>query len=744
MIVSNPFSSAALTHKVRNLNLTFHWLPEGNRFWFKRQTPSGDELVVVNAESGEQSVVSSIDGSPAGEPSPRADEAPSPDGSRVITRRDDNLWLRDIATGAERALTTNGEPDFAYADPDPSYDRRLVARRRAGEPRPLLGVLWSPSARYVVALRQDLRPFPERLFVTEYVPPDGGYVRPHFRRFFTAEDATAPASELVLFDLETASQRVIALDPQALNDMALHFYIEGIVWWTATKLFLITANRGGTRFGLCAVDLATGHVTELLREEARFNVRLNPHDFARPNVYVSSSGEEIVWYSERTGCGHLYLHDAHTGKTVRQLTHGEWVVFDLLHVDEVQRLAYFTAASRHAGSNPYYRYLYRVALDSGSEPTLLTPETADHEFGNRFFLGAHRFAGNGLVEPRSGATLAPNGRYFIDCYSTTQRPPEYVLRRTSGELISRLLTSDASELYASGWRPPERVVAKAADGATDLYGVITLPRHFDPQRKYAVIDVTYPGPLGSVAPRSFADQLAGSLDHLHTFADAGFVVVALDGRGTAHRSREFRDAFLGTEDVFGAADHVAAIRNLASTRPYMDVDRVGIRGRSFGGYGALRAMLLFPEFFKVGVCSTGPAGYLDAEGQTNVERFFGVPGESVEARAHYESISNTRLVSRFAGRVLLVYGGVDESVPLKHAFAMFDAFIKADKDADMLVVPDSAHAVAREPYVIRRSVQYFVDHLGAPSQAHPSAHSHSRLGAPSQAHFGASSQPPGD
>ena len=505
--------------------------------------------------------------------------------------------------------------------------------------------------------------------------------------------------------------RKLAIDPQALNDLALHYFIEGIVWWSsaATTLTLITANHGGSRFAVISVDLDTGRAQEILAETSRFNVRLNPFDCARPNVHVTADASEIVWYSERSGFGHLYLHDARTGRLKHAMTEGNWVVFDLLRVDEDQRLAYFTASSREAGANPYYRYLYRVSLDGG-QPQLLTPEIADHKFSNVFFLGAYRLSS--AFGPAPGSSMSPDGRYFVDSYSRTDLPPEYIVRRTSGECVAKLLSADASDLYAAGWQPPHPVVAKAADGLTDLYGVITYPRDFDAARLYPVIDSMYPGPQGSFAPRTFMEQLMGGpIHHLQTFADAGFIVIAVDGRGTGYRSRAFRDAFLASEDVFGAADHVAAIESLAAERPYMDLGRVGVRGQSFGGYGALRAMLLFPDFFRVGVAATGPAGYLDAEGQTNVERFFGVPSKSVEARQHYDRLSNTRLAFRLDGRVLLIYGGIDESVPLKHAFAVFDAFINADKDIDMLILPNSAHAAPKEPYVIRRSVQYFLEHL---------------------------------
>ncbi len=699
-----------LVKKVLNLDVTFHWIAGSDRFWFKRQTRTGDEIVTVEASTGEQVV--GIDTDVQSMEMMRPDWVVSPDRRNAIVRHENDLWMRDLTNGHEGRLTFDGVKDFGYGDLDPSYDRQQVARERTGAPPPLLGVQWSPDSRFVVALRQDLRPFPERLFVTEYVPPDGKYTKPHFRRIPLPFDSQAPDTHILILDTRDASARPLELDRQALNDLALYFFLEGCLYWSmdSQKLFLIGANRGGSRFSLLAVDVTTGQAREVLSEDARFNVRLNPYDWGRPNVHVMSNAKEVIWYSERSGFGHLYLHDATTGKLKHQITSGDWVVFDLLRVDESRRLVYFTAASRISGADPYYRYLYCVKLDGG-EPILLTPEIADHKFSNTFFAGAYRFAGDGIATPQAGSSISPSGRYFIDHYSTTTQPPEYVLRKISGELISKVLTADASDIYEDGWKPSERVVTKAVDGHTDLYGVIVKPRDFDPTRRYPVIDYMYPGPQRSSAPRNFIDQLTGgSIHHLQVFADAGFIVVAIDGRGTAHRSRAFRDAFLGTEDVFGAVDHVAAIENLGAQRAWMDLARVGVIGQSFGGYGALRALLLFPAFFKVCVSATGPSSYIFAEGQTNVERFFGVP-DSDQGRANYDLTSNARLASRLRGKVLLVYGGIDESVPLKHAFEILDAFVKADKDVDLLIVPDSAHAVPKVPYVIRRSVQYFVDHL---------------------------------
>jgi dipeptidyl-peptidase 4 len=746
-----------LAAKVLNLDAAFKWIAGSDRFWFKRQTGTGEEFITADAASGRQSpafdmaslraalsvarpgivgaselsitdLVFEPNGSgivlktPAGSfacdapvvtrcvehaAALGADFIASPDGSTAVHRRGDDLWLRDLASGTEKRLTDDGEPNFGYGDTDNWRDLREVARRRIGIPSPLVGVRWSPDGRYVLALRQDLRPYPERLLVTEYVPPDGGFSRTYSQRIGTPGDAKRPDSRLVVIDTKTSTVHAVSLDPQALNDYALEYLITGVVWWSANgdELFLLTANRGGTRYGLSSIDLSSGRAREILEESSRFNVRLNPSDYARPNVYVSASGQEFLWYSERSGYGHLYLYDAATGRLKRELTAGSLVVFDLLRVDETKRFAYFTAGPRRAGDNPYYSYLYRVSLDGG-EPQLLTPEIADHEFPNSFGAFGPDFSGV------SDSRISPSGRYFIDSYSSTEQPPKVVIRKSSGELVAKLFTSDASALNATGWAPPEPVVAKASDGTTDLYGVIFRPRDFDPSRNYPIIDFMYPGPQGHWAPISFKDNILGHFGNSQAFADAGFIVVCIDARGTGARSRAFRDAFLGSEDVLGAADHVAAIRNLAASRPYMNVEKVGVMGHSFGGYGSLRAMLLYPDFFRVGVSGVGPGDWFHLTSEVSVERFFGVPTASAKARAFYDIASNTRLTSRLQGRVLLIYGGIDENVPLINAFIVLDAFIKANKDVDTLILPNAPHSGVTDPYAVRRSVQYFTEHLG--------------------------------
>ncbi len=748
------FTSGKLLKKVRNNAIKVHWIGSGGMFWFRNELAQGSEFLLVDTSTGkrrqafDQRLLAKALSRATGETldasslpltslelsnDPRqltvgiedarffcdlekvlctrkpdaasaGDLIASPDDSTVVFRRDNNLWLRTLATGQERQLTHDGIKDFAYGDTDAYIDEAKVATRRAGAPAPLVGVHWSPDGHYILALRQDLRAIPARLVLTEYLPPDRADPVMHVRHVAVPGDPQRAESAMTIIDVRQGTATRARIDPQSMNDWALPYFTAGgfIRWDSAGDAFIITANRGGTRYGLSKIDMRTGAVHEVASEEGRYSLRLNPYDYARPNVHVLKNGREAIWYSERDGWGHLYLYDVATGTVKRQLTKGSWVVADLVHIDEVHRQVYFTATGRESGRNPYFRHLYRISLDGGT-PQLLTPEDADHEFDadHDFWEG-----------PQPGSDFSPNGQYFIDSFSTATTPARYVIRAASGKLIAALAEADDSALRASGWKAPEQFVIKAADGKTDLYGVIYKPRDFDPTKKYPVIEQTYPGPQGKFAPSTFR----GYFNYMQPLATAelGFVVVYLDGRGTAYRSREFRDTFRGTDDPFGSADHAAALRNLGKTRPYMDLDRVGVAGQSFGGYGSLRSMLLHPDLYKACVSSVGPGEWIDFPGDTSNERFFGVPAQSKQASDYFDLISNVRLAEQLKGDLLLIYGGVDEIVPMRSGFKLIDALVRANKQFDLLMVPDSPHHVGAEPYGVERTMRFFMDHLGGP------------------------------
>jgi dipeptidyl aminopeptidase/acylaminoacyl peptidase len=416
---------------------------------------------------------------------------------------------------------------------------------------------------------------------------------------------------------------------------------------------------------------------------------------------VTADGRDLVWYSNRSGFGHLYLYDAATGALRNQITTGAWDVADLVRVDEAGRQIYFAAGGLGSDPNPYHAKLYRIGFDGG-DMVELTPEDTNHLFGGLRF---------GVVS-LARSQISPSGRSFVDVHTTLDQPPIMLLRRIDGSLIGEVARADASDLYATGWTPPERFVVKAADGETDLWGVYYKPMDFDPARKYAVIDHMYPGPQAAFGPHAFLTGTHIATDS-QALANLGFIVINVDGRGSTYRGATFRYAFAGTEDVFGAADHKAAIENLAAAHDFVDASRVGVKGASYGGYGSTRATLLFPDFFNVNVSYVGPHDFTNISSPISNERFFWNSDDREEIKAFYALTSNTRLASQLKGKMFLIWGEIDENVPANNAYIMKQALLDADVDFDSLIVPNNPHAVSH-PSVHRREFKYFHDHLGPP------------------------------
>ena len=745
------FESAALMALVTNLRPEAHWIGDEDRFWMKQETGDGARFVVVDAASGEQEpafdhaglaesladagleevdadnlpitalglegdgllvttasgvFACSADATECAKdesPPPSSAERASPDGTRTAFIRDANLWVRDLDSGEGKQLTTDGEDGFAYGHL--GFELNRIQRRRSGESAPIVSVNWSPDGRYLAAMRVDLRAVPVRSYIKEHLPPDLPFTAIHLDRVLVPGEKTAPAREITVIDTETGRIVRADVDPARLQDFAPFHFSSNVLWWSSdAELFFVTADHGGQTYGIAAMDLDTGTVRTLVEESETHFYAFSARDYHRPNFHVTADGSEALWYSQRSGAGHLYLYDARTGELKNQVTEGG-VVFDVIRVDDAAREVYFTAGGREDGRNPYFAHLYRAPFEGG-DAELLTPEDAAHEFF-RYALGVRIGFG-------SLSKFSPSGDYFVDVFSTLEQPPTMVIRDRDGNLVAEVLRADASRLRETGWQPPERFVVKAADGETDLYGALFKPLDFDPARKYAVVDQTYPGPQIDSGPHTFLDNFAAiTTRDAQATAQAGFVVVTVDGRGTTRRDRDFRYAFSGTEDLFGAADHKAAIENLAVDRPYMDTSRVGITGASFGGYGSLRAALLFPGFFDVVVSHVGPHEYLHSvTSGISVERFFGVPGSD---RDVHELTSNIAIIDRLEADLMLVYGEIDENVPFRAGMAIFDALMKADKDFTSYVVPDANHGgAAAHPYIVKRQRRFFEEHLGGP------------------------------
>ncbi len=764
MARAEKFSAANLRGKALNGKVEAHWLPGKDSFWFHKQNTGGHEFLLVDAATGNQraafdhqALAAALDAGgerglnatalPIGDvqflpdgwqiqlEKPPADinvlggrsnyflralsavtyrcdvalercqpvkgnrsildtgEAAlrAPDGERAVYVRDHNLWLRDRKAGAsDRQLTQDGVAHFAYGAWDEEcQDGTYVARRRTGTPLGPNWVQWSPDSRYLVAMRIDLRDTPNRILFTENALGRDRATVPNMRHFPIASDNKVLTRVVTLIDTQTGQSAAAKVDAARLQDWAAYFFNASYMWWNiADKLvYLITGTKNGRRYGLVAVNLDNGDARMVVEEEESQHYIFSGNG-GKPNFYVTAAGDEAVWYSQRSGSGHLYLYDARTGKLKNPITQGDWTVLEIVRVDEPRRQIYFTAGGREPGLNPYFSQLYRIGFDGGKVERL-TPEPAHHS-----------------------VSLSGSGRYFVDTYSTITTPPVTVIRRSDGRLVKQLLKSDTSKLGQMGWKPPVPFTVKAADERTDLYGVMYQPTNFDPSKKYAIVEQTYPGPDGRYAPRSFMETVVTMGISLQSIADLGFIAVFLDGRGTAGRDRAFQYAFLDTEDAFGAADHKAAIENLARQYPFIDAGRVGIVGASYGGYATVRAALLFPDFFDVSVSSAGPQDWRYMGFPYAVEHLLGLQSESVGG--DYRIFNNTNLAARLKGKLFLIYGEVDEQAHLNQAFLMADALVKADKDFDLMIVPNADHGVFLTPYALRRWQRYFVEHLGGP------------------------------
>jgi dipeptidyl aminopeptidase/acylaminoacyl peptidase len=454
------------------------------------------------------------------------------------------------------------------------------------------------------------------------------------------------------------------------------------VEWSADgrQLAFLSTSRDHKEAHLRVADTESGKVRQVLEEKVAtyYESGNDAH-----NWRFLPASNEAIWFSERDNWGQLYLCDLQTGRVKNQITTGEGNVTQVVGVDEKNRLVYFRAVGKEKGRDPYFIHFYRVGLD-GSNLTLLTPEDATH-----------------VVAP------SPSTRYFVDSYSTPDVAPTFVLRDASGKLIATLEKADISRLTASGWKPPQPIVVKGRDGVTDLYGLLYKPTNLNPSAKYPIINHIYPGPqTGSVGPRNFLSARGDS----QALAELGFVVVEIDGMGTPWRSKKFHDAYFGDMGDNTLPDQVAGMKELGAKYPWIDLDRVGVWGHSGGGYATAGAMFRYPDFFKVGISESGNHDNRNYEDDW-AEKWQGLLEKKPGGASNYDSQANQNLVKNLKGKLLLTHGTMDDNVPSSNTLLLVDELMKANKDFDLLLLPNRRHGYASEPYMIRRRWDYFVRNL---------------------------------
>jgi dipeptidyl-peptidase-4 len=613
------------------------------------------------------------------------DEVLSPDESWVAFRRDGNIWVRRRGAkrsaesnraregGEEFPLTDDAEPQFDYGGlPEATGARSLM--RILGLPYPLV-VSWSPDSTRILVHRLDQRDLPE-LVLVESAPHDGGRPVEHRSRYpMPGEEAQATMSWTVL---DVAERTIVRQqgEPTTVTHPSAIVY----PWWTGKSgeaVHYLQQSRDARTLELRRLDPASGETTTLIRETGETRVDPTPQLGEPPMARVLDSGE-VLWWSQRDGWGHLYLYSA-DGQQVTQVTMGQWLVRNVLWVDEDHRQVWFIAGGL-LEHDPYVRQICRIGLD-GSRFTRLTDDHLDHD-----------------------AVSPPEGGYLVDRASTSSQPPRSVVMDGDGQVLVELEAPGTAELEVLGWSAPERFRATAADGKTPIYGLLWRPHGFDPQRRYPVIEHIYPGPQNFRAGPSFNEMHYGEPE---AYAALGFAAVAIDGRGTAGRSKAFHDHSYGDLGNAGALDdHVAAIRELGHRHPWLDTRRIGITGQSAGGFAAARALLTYPDFYRVAVAVSG--NHDNAVNLTMwAEHYHGdVSDEGKQA------ISNLPLAANLQGKLLLIHGELDDNAHPYHTMRLADALIKADKDFDMVLIPGVEHAlIGRMHYLYRRTWDFFARHL---------------------------------
>jgi dipeptidyl-peptidase 4 len=644
---------------------------------------------------------------PAAERMPRWG-AESPDGRTIVFARNHNLYIMDAENWAkaqkaqddktivEHQLTTDGEEHYSYArtvnvaqqqQQDQQQDEQGGGgeqdTQRADDPNarvPAVNVVWSRDSSRFSLVRRDARKVKDLWVINALASP-----RPTLEtyRYAMPGEEHIPQSEIHVFDVEAKKGVQLKIDrfkdqtvsvptrpqrpgaagggrgggggaaPGAARPTPSEWLSE-----SSARMFVTRLSRDMHRYDIAVADTTTGEVTTLIEE------RLNTYIENKPLRLVNDESELIFW-SERDGWGHFYLYDANTGRLKNRITEGEFVTTSLDAIDEKARQIFVTAAGREKGEDPYYTHLYRVGLD-GTGMTLLNPGDANHS-----------------------ASLSPSQRYFVSNASRVDGVPSATLHDAAGTMLMKLESPDIAPLTDAGFRFPEPFSVKAADGITDLYGVMYKPFDFDPARRYPIIAFVYPGPQTESVTKAFNPR-----SNNISLAQFGFIVIEVGNRG-GHptRSKWYHNFGYGNLRDYGLVDKKVAIEQLAQRHSFIDIDRVGIWGHSGGGFMSAAAMLVYPDFFKAGFSQAGNHEN-NIYNNTWSEKHHGIKEieKDGETTFEYDIDKNSELAKNLKGHLILIHGDIDNNVHPANTMRLVDALIKANKRFEMFILPGVRHS----------------------------------------------------
>lgn len=616
----------------------------------------------------------------------------SPDSTWIAFAKNHNLYLMKAndPDSTEYQLTTDGERWYSFqADAsDTTSDKRLRSIAH-----------WFKDSKKLYAHRRDMRDVKD-LWVIHSLSKGRPTLETY--KYPMPGEKNVPKHEVWVFKADTlASTDGVKLDTNKKDwkDDVIGgaFFNNGGIYtgMGSDYLYLLRRNRQWNKIDVLKANTTTGETKVLFSEESKpyFNVMM-------ANMAVINGGNEFIWWSERTGWGQYYLYDK-DGNLKNRITNGYFTAGDIVKIDTTARTLYFNGYGREKGISPYYSQLYKINFD-GSGMKRLTPERATHRI-----------------------SASEKGNYFVDNYSRVNLPTRSVLRNKDGKVIANLEETDVSRMKEAGWKAPEPFKVKAADDATDLYGVMWKPINFDSTKSYPIISYVYPGPQTEPFPISFT--LRGSRAQPEALAQLGFIVIAMGQRGGSPiRSKYYHNFGYGDLRDYPLKDNKYGIEQLAARHPYIDLDRVGIYGHSGGGFMSTAAILTYPDFYKVAWSESGNHdnnvynmwwselhnGVHKVTKTIKVDDGNGGKKDSTVTtfKAHIET--NIALADNLKGHLMLTTGTADDNVNPANTIRMANALIKAGKKFDYMILPDKPHGYGNdEPYVVRRRWDYFARYL---------------------------------
>ena len=608
----------------------------------------------------------------------------SPDGNQAAFSRDYNLWIKNLKNGVERQLTFDGEEFYRYGVPASIYGNNVYYAFLE------LQALWSPDSKRIFIVQNDQRRV-QSIGVIQHVPLDGS-LRPQtdFRKLAMQGDEHVEAYRLLAIDVDNGEQ--IEANYSKVHQIQAAsggFFENSLGWWNIDnrRAYFVDVDRYYKSVRVVEFDTFTG-ATQVLFEEVsktRIDMTMDPFGLARLRPLPETN--ELLWYSDRSGWAHYYLYDLDSGRLKNPVTSGDWLVRDFLHFDAERREVFLSTAGRVKDRDPYYRDLVRVNIDTSVITTLVSSE---HEYS----CGVINLEGF----PKIISGVSPSGDYAVVTRCRADQASESFLLGREGNIILDLEKATLS--LPEGWQWPESIKLTAADGDTDIYGLIFRPSDFSPEKSYPLVDWSLVGYEIPVVTKSSFRKKDWYYFRAAALAELGFIVVQIDGRGTRYRGKAFYDQSYGWRDsISHIDDHVAAIEQIGERYSYIDMDRIGVDGIRWGGNSAVVSLLQYPDFFKVGVA-----------GQLYDTRLC---ASHMSDEAEGESPSPERIIledmaENLQGKLLLMHGLLDY-MPPAITFRLVEALQRANKDFELIIEPNGGYGVTT--YQQLRGWNFLVKHL---------------------------------